>query len=69
MTDYEKAWRRAAALGKAAFERGAKAIPAHDTAMMGTLKGREIGDPRTLPQLKAWAQGWHKANLAASVGG
>ncbi len=69
LTDYETTWRTAAALGTAAFKRGAKAIPAHDAAMMATLKGRPIGDPRTVPQLKAWAQGWHKANLAASVEG
>lgn len=68
MTDYTTAWRHAAALGKAAFQRGAKAIPAHDAAMMATLKGRNIGDTRTVPQLKAWAQGWHRANLAAALG-
>ncbi len=63
--NYSERWNRAAALGKAAFDRGAKSIPAHDPAMMETLRGREIGDRRTLPELWAWSQGWHRANAAA----
>lgn len=52
-------------LGSIAFARGVKCAPALDAEMMKMLSGRQVGDRRTAPELKAWAAGWTQANLAA----
>lgn len=54
-------------LGRAAFMRGLKAIPAQDPAVMPMLTGLKVGEG--LPLLEAWSRGWHAANLAAPVPG
>lgn len=51
-------------LGKAAFERGAKRVPAQDPDFCKALYGQ---NGNTLPMLKAWISAWDKANLAAPV--
>lgn len=52
-------------LGREAFARGAKAVPAHDRELMALIAGDRMGD--SIPALKAWNRGWDKANLAAEV--
>jgi len=52
--------------GMIAFASGIKAAPALDKNIMEMVKNnpnKEIG--ASLPMLKAWSNGWHKANLAA----
>lgn len=53
-------------LGMIAYARGIHCAPCLDRDMMDTLKGRELGDTRTVKELKAWTNGWTKANLAAA---
>lgn len=67
--DDRKKIERAAQLGKAAFEAGKMCVPAHDPAVMGLLKGKQVGDPATVAILDAWLRAWHEANLAAPVEG
>ena len=57
---------QAKTLGTIAFASGINA-PALDSAMMEMLKGRQVGDPRNIPEMKAWTRGWTEANLAANV--
>lgn len=57
----------AKALGAAAFARGADRAPIFDADMMKVTMGREIGDPRTIAELKAWHAGWTQAMLAEEV--
>ena len=56
----------AKSLGKAAFDSGVHCAPCLDRNMMDMLKGREIGDPRTIKEMKAWTTAWTTANLAAA---
>ena len=58
---------RAKSLGKVAFDSGINCAPCLDRNMMNMLKGREIGDPRTIKEMKAWTTAWTTANLAAAV--
>ena len=55
-------------LGSIAFANGDPCAPAYNADMRKLISdGREIGDPRTIPELKAFIAGWTSANLAASV--
>lgn len=51
--------------GAIAFANGIKCAPALCADLMAMFKGREVGDKRTIPEMKAWSQGWNEANLAA----
>ena len=53
--------------GAAAFARGISA-PCLDSSMRAMHAEREIGDHRTVPELKAWIAGNTCARLSASVG-
>ena len=57
---------QAKAFGAITFARGISHAPALDANMMEMLKGRKVGDPRTIQEMKAWHRGWHEANLAAN---
>jgi hypothetical protein len=57
----------AKAFGSIAFAQGMPAAPALDANMTEMMKGRQIGDKRTIPELKAWHRGWTEANLAAAL--
>lgn len=50
-------------MGKAAFNRGIKCAPVLDGEFMQTLIGREVGDHRSMAEMRAWTQGWTYANL------
>lgn len=56
---------RAAALGREAFESGARSVPVHDPRLM-----RLIQESGTLsaPSMKSWSDAWHKANAASASG-
>jgi len=56
---------KAKELGKAAFEAGLTAVPIHDPALVAMLTGKKSGE--SVHILKAWSEGWTKANLAAPV--
>jgi hypothetical protein len=51
--------------GAIAFAKGMQAVPAFDADLLAMLAGREVGDTRTIPEMKAWVSGWHQANAAA----
>lgn len=51
------------ALGSIAFARGIPMIPILDGSVRDRLVGREVGDRRTEPELRAWIAGWTEANL------
>lgn len=53
----------ARALGAIAYNTGCPYAPALDENMVAHIAGREVGDPRTQPELKAWLDGWTGANL------
>jgi hypothetical protein len=55
---------KATELGALAFKNGLKSVPAFDPELMKMIAGRQIGDKRTVPEMKAWQSGWHKANAA-----
>ena len=60
--------KQAEMLGKQAFERGDKAVPANDGNLMALLQGMKPSkDTQTI--LKSWADAWQKANLAKPVEG
>jgi hypothetical protein len=50
--------RRAEQMGRDAYNKGRISAPAMDPKFMETLKGRQVGDPRTIPELKAWQMGF-----------
>lgn len=56
----------AQALGSQAFASGIVA-PCFDKALMGLFAGRQIGDPRTYTEMRAWIKGRTLAMLAAPV--
>ena len=56
---------QAKTLGSIAFARGINA-PALDSAMMEMISGRQVGDSRTMKEMRAWVAGWTQANLSAS---
>lgn len=56
----------AKALGAIAFARGIAASPALDKDMAAMFVGRQVGDSRTIPEMKAWIAGWTQANLASA---
>lgn len=58
---------QAKTFGAIAYAKGMKCAPALDADFMATLKGRQIGDKRTIPEMKAWHQGWMQANLSAPL--
>lgn len=51
-------------LGNIAFARGINA-PALDPEMVKMIAGRQVGDKRTVKELRAWVAGWTEANVAA----
>jgi hypothetical protein len=59
--------RHAETLGRKAFENGLDAAPATDKDYMELIKGREVGNPQTILEAKAWHKGYQTANLAAPV--
>lgn len=46
------------AIGEQAFEDGKSNVPAGDKNLNDLFKRRKVGDPLTIPQLKAWSDGW-----------
>jgi hypothetical protein len=56
---------QAKTLGTIAFANGINA-PALDSAMMQMIAGRQVGDSRTIKELRAWVAGWTEANLAVA---
>lgn len=56
----------AQALGAKAFADGIVA-PCFDKALLGLFAGREVGDPRTYTEMRAWIKGRTLAMLAAPV--
>jgi len=59
---------RAKELGKEAFEKGLAGVAAWDAEFMKLISTScEIGE--SIPLLRAWNEGWHKANLASSTVG
>lgn len=54
----------AKSFGAVAFAKGLICAPALDSDMRKLIAGREIGDKRTIQELKAWISGWTQANLA-----
>jgi hypothetical protein len=53
-------------LGKLAFANGIKGAPCLDKSFMKMIAGRQVGDARTIQEMRAWAAGWTAANLAKS---
>ena len=53
--------KKAERLGEQAFEKGLSNIPAGDPNVTELLKGRKVSNDLTIPQLKAWIDGWHNA--------
>ena len=51
--------------GAIAFASGMKCVPALDANISTLLTGRQVGDKRTMKELKAWISGWTQANIAA----
>ena len=56
----------AKALGAIAFAKGMPSSPALNQEMKNMLAGRNIGDKRTVPEMKAYISGWTQACLSAS---
>ena len=54
----------AAKLGHDAYHAGKLSVPALDPQLMQHLKGFNIGEGG-LEVITAWADAWHKANLAS----
>jgi len=59
---------QARALGRAAFDRGVKAVPALDPELMKLVPERPDAEGR-VALYAAWSKAWHAANLAAPVEG
>lgn len=57
----------ASAAGRAAFERGAMAVPRCDPALMQILRENADGPGISIPLLDAWSRAWHAANIEAPV--
>ena len=56
------------AMGTSAFVAGLKCVPAHDARVAPHLRGRQVGDHRTVPFLEGWISGWTRANLDTTSG-
>ena len=54
-------------LGAIAFATGVARAPALDAAFMEMIAGREVGEARNVPEMKAWIAGWTEACLSAPV--
>lgn len=52
--------------GAIAFANGIKCAPALDSGIQGMIAGCQVGDIRTIPEIKAWIAGWTQANIAAN---
>ena len=66
MTKAQKIITQAAyTMGSIAFANGIQCAPALDKMFQERMAGRQVGDPRTIPEMKAWISGWTAANLAA----
>jgi hypothetical protein len=59
--------RAASAAGRAAFERGAMAVPRCDPALMQLLRENADDPGISIPLLDAWSRAWHAANIEAPV--
>ena len=57
---------KAAEFGKAAFERGAMAVAAHDPELLSLLKDLGQNFNGAVQILDAWNKAFHKANAEAS---
>ena len=51
--------------GAIAFANGIKCAPALCKDLMAMFSGRQVGDKRTMQEMKAWIAGWTEANIAA----
>lgn len=72
--------KKAFELGIAAFEKGAKCVPAHDKELLSLTNGKgnpfaefiindKRGQRENVAMYKAWAQGWTMANIGAEIPG
>ncbi len=52
-------------LGAKAFAAGKPCSPAQDKQMIKLCEGRQVGDARTVQEMRDWMNGWMSANLAA----
>lgn len=52
--------------GSIAFAKGLMCAPCMDQNMSDLMAGRQIGDPRSIPEMKAWTAGWIEASLVAT---
>jgi len=55
--------KKAEKLGEQAFQEGKSGVPAQDPNAMKLLEGKKVGDALTLPQLKAYIEGFHNAEM------
>lgn len=53
-------------LGSLAFASGIACVCGWDADLAAYMGRRQIGDPRSIPEMKAWIAGWTEANLAAA---
>jgi len=51
--------------GKIAFAEGISA-PWSDYRLQNMISGRQVGDARTVVEMKAWIAGWTESNLSAN---
>ena len=51
-------------MGSIAFANGVICVPAFDAELTALIAGRQIGDKRTIADLKAWQLGWIEASLS-----
>lgn len=51
-------------LGSIAFARGLVRAPGLDPVMVKHMGSREVGDIRSIPEMKAWLKGWDDACIA-----
>jgi hypothetical protein len=56
----------AKALGAIAYANGQPSAPALNSELQKMFIGRQVGDKRTIPEMKAYIQGWTAANLAST---
>lgn len=54
-------------LGAIAYAQGLPIAPALNPAMMNMIKGREVGDNRTIEEMEAYHAGWIQASIAAQL--
>ncbi len=52
--------------GKTAFAEGIINAPWSDYRFQSMISGRQVGDARTVIEMKAWIAGWTESNLSAN---